>query len=195
MVWGNPSRRRPEGWRARGRCAAGALLAAAVLAPLPAAAQSQQAAAMQHAEILAPLVVLKASDMDFGRIMPGTANGTVVLNPGATASCTTNAGIVRSGNCRAARFDGSLPFFHNLVITKPVGNQITLTGPLGATMRLRDFTFAKGSALMLGGSATDPTYFVIGGNFSVYVGGTLEVARTQRPGIYDGTFTLSFNYN
>jgi len=150
---------------------------------------------MQHAEILAPLVVLKASDMDFGLIMPGTANGTVVLNPGATASCTTNAGIVRSGNCRAARFDGSLPFFHNLVITKPVGNQITLTGPLGATMRLRDFTFAKGSALMLGGSATDPTYFVIGGNFSVYVGGTLEVARTQRPGIYDGTFTLSFNYN
>jgi hypothetical protein len=127
--------------------------------------------------------------------MPGTANGAVVLNPAATATCTTNAGIVHSGNCRAARFSGSLPFFHTLVITKPAGNQITLSGPLGATMQLHDFTFAKGSGLMLGGSLTNPTYLVIGGTFSVYVGGTLDVARTQRPGIYNGTFTLSFNYN
>jgi hypothetical protein len=195
MEWGNPSEQRRAKRRARRQHALGALLAAIVLAPAPAAGQTRQATALNRAEILQPLVVLSAEDMNFGRIAPGTANGTVVMTPGATASCATNAGIVRTGTCRAARFDGSLPFFHTLEITKPAGNQIMLTGPLGATMRLRDFTFAKGSALMLGGSATDPTYFVIGGSFVVYVGGTLEVARTQRGGIYNGTFTLSFNYN
>ncbi len=194
MERGYPSRRRRER-RARWQRAFGALLATAALAPLPAAAQSKQAAATFHADIREPLVVLKASDMDYGRIAPGTANGTAVMTPGATATCATNVGIVHTGNCRAARFDGSLPFFYNLQVTKPVGDQVILTGPLGATMRLHNFTFAKGSGLMLGGTATDPTYFVIGGTFIVYVGGTLDVARTQRPGIYNGTVTLSFNYN
>lgn len=195
MRRGNPRRRLPDGSRARRPRALGALFAAVALAPLPAAAQVAQDHALVRGEILNPLVVINPDDMDFGRIMPGTANGTVTMNPGASATCTTNAGIVRSGNCRAARFDGSLPFLYSLEITKPAGNQITLTGPAGATMRLHDFTFAKGSALMLGGSLTDPSYFVIGGSFVVYVGGTLDVARTQRPGIYNGTFVLTFNYN
>jgi len=174
-----------------------ALLAALALVPLPAAAQQRvQGRGMMQSEILAPVTVVNDADMDFGRIMPGTANGSVVMTPGnATATCTTNAGIVRTGACKAAQFDGNLPFLFNLEITKPAGNQVTLVGPLGATMRLHDFTFAKGSGLMLGGTLTDPTYFVIGGTFEVYVGGTLDVARTQRPGIYNGTFTLSFNYN
>jgi hypothetical protein len=195
MDWGYPSRGRRDQRRTAGQCALGVLLAAAALAPHPAAAQAKRANAITTAEILNPLVVINPDDMDFGRIMPGTANGTVVMNPGAAATCTTNAGIVRTGNCVAARFDGSLPFLFNLAITKPAGDQITLSGPSGATMRLHDFTFAKGSALMLGGTLTDPQYFVIGGTFIVYVGGTLDVARTQRPGIYNGTFTLTFNYN
>jgi hypothetical protein len=195
MSWGNSCQRRTEGRCARRQRAIGALFAAVALVPLPAVAQVAQDHALTRGEILDPMVLMNPDDMDFGRIMPGTANGTVVMNPGATATCATNNGIVRTGTCRAARFDGSLPFLFNLVITKPAGNQINLTGPLGATMRLHDFTFAKGSALMLGGSPTDPTYFVIGGNFIVYVGGTLDVARTQAPGIYNGTFVLTFNYN
>ncbi len=195
MTWGYPSQRRRGRRRTGERCALGALLAAVMLAPLPAAAQAVSETAISQGRIMETLTVLNDADMDFGKIRPGTANGTVVMNPGASATCTTNAGIIHTGNCRAARFDGSLPFLFNLVVTKPTGNQVTLTGPAGATMRLHDFTFAKGSALMLGGSATDPQYFVIGGSFVVYVGGTLDVARTQRPGIYQGTFSLTFNYN
>jgi len=161
-------------------------------------AAQQQDYAMMRSEVLDPMILQNLADMDFGDITPGTASGTVVMTPstsGTTAACATTNGILHVGACRAAQFQGSVPFIFNLQITKPAGNQITLTGPAGATMRLHDFTFAKGSTLMLGGSPTNPTYFVIGGNFIVYVGGTLDVARTQRPGRYNGTFTLSFNYN
>lgn len=175
-----------------------ALLAAAALAPLPALAQQSQVIADSRGEILPTAAVIKDTDMDFGLIVPGTANGTVVMDPGTApndASCTTNNGIIRTGTCRAARFDGTIPFIFNLQITKPAGNQIMLTGPAGATMRLHDFTFGKGSGLMLGGSATNPQYLVIGGAFTVFVGGTLDVARTQRPGVYNGTFAITINYD
>ena len=32
-------------------------------------------------------------------------------------------------------------------------------------------------------------------NFTLHVGGTLNVAATQRPGVYTGTFALEFNYD
>jgi hypothetical protein len=199
MDWGNPRRRRPERRRSTRQRAFCALIVAAALAPLPAAAQQRAVGqAVSRGEILDPMTLNNDADMDFGRIVPGTANGTVVMTPNGSstvASCTTTSGIVRTGNCRAAFFDGNVPFIFNLQITKPAGNQVTLTGPAGATIRLHDFTFAKGTGLMLGGSLTDPNYLVIGGAFSVYVGGTIDVARTQRAGIYTGNFTLTFNYN
>ena len=195
MGFGKPSRRRSEGRRTTARRAACALLAAIALAPLPAVAQAARDNALLTAEILDPMTVQNPADMDFGDIVPGTANGTVVMTPGATATCATNNGITKDAVCRAARFDGQVPFIFNLQITKPAGDQITLVGPAGATMRLRNFTFAKGSGLMLGGTPTDPTYLVLFGNFTVFVGGTLEVARNQRAGVYNGTFTLSFNYD
>jgi len=198
MRWGIHRRERREERRTTRQRALCALLAAAALAPLPAAAQQAETYAIVQTEILDPLVLVNDADMYFGRIMPGSADGTVVMTPNGsstTATCTTNNGIVRTDDCRAARFAGSLPFIYNLQITKPPGDQATLTGPAGATMQIHNFTFAKGSGLMLGGSLTNPTYFVIGGNFSVYVGATLDVARTQRAGIYNGSFTLTFNYN
>jgi hypothetical protein len=196
MRRGTSSRRRREKRRTTRQRVLCALLAAVVFAPQPATAKT--AYASQRAQIMDTMVLLNPADMDFGQITPGTANGNVVMTPNGTnngAACATNNGIIHTGLCRSAYFEGSVPFVFNLQITKPAGNQVTLVGPSGATMRLHDFTFAKGSALMLGGSATNPTYFVIGGNFSVYVGATVDVARTQQAGIYNGTFTLTFNYN
>lgn len=173
-----------------------ALLAAVAFAPLPAAAQ-QQDHALSRAEILDTTTVENQADMDFGDIIPGTADGSVVMtaNANGTATCTTNFGIVHTGNCQAARFDGTIPFIYALEVTGPPGDQVTLVGPAGATMVLRRFRYFKGTPLMFGGSTENPTYFVLGGTFILYVGGTLDVARTQRPGIYNGTFELTFNYN
>jgi hypothetical protein len=180
-------RRRASSW----------LLLAAALAPLPGAAQDQEAI-FARGEILDSMVVNNEADLDFGDLMPGTANGTVVLTPAAVATCTPNNGIVHSGNCRAARFDGDASFLFFLRVTKPAGNQLTLTGPGGATMLVDNLTYAMTTAnLPIGTTATEQRYLLLtgGGNFTLYVGGRLHVARTQPPGVYNGTFTLSFNYD
>lgn len=195
MVKGTPSRprfRKRPTTRQRAACA---LFAAALLAPLPAAGQAVDHALMR-AEILDVTTVQNEADMDFGDIIPGTADGRVIMTPNENgiASCTTTNGIVRTGTCDSARFNGTVPFIYVLQVTGPPGGQVNLVGPAGATMRLHSFRYAKGTGLMLGGSATSPNYFVIGGSFVLHVGGTLDVARTQRPGVYNGTFEVSFNY-
>lgn len=197
MRRGISSRRSLTGRRTTRRRALAALLAAAALAPNPAAAQAQDNAVMRG-QVLDTLVVNNDADMDFGDIIPGTANGTVVMTPSATPTCATNNGIVRTGTCRAARFDGDATFLFLLRVTGPAGNQVTLTGPMGATMALNNFTFAiTTAALNLGPQGNDQRYLLLtgDGNFTIYVGGTLNVARTQRPGVYNGTFSVSFNYD
>lgn len=201
MERGNPSRRRREGWRTTWQRTLCVLLAMAVFAPLPAAAQQGQSYAVVRADVMDSMTVINNADMYFGVITPGTANGTVVMTPddqSNVAACAVNNGITRSGACRAARFEGDIPFIHNLQITKPAGDQIMLTGPAGATMRVRRFMIAAGSPWMLGtdfATAQTVTYLVFGGTFVIYVGGTLDVARNQRAGVYNGSFTLTFNYN
>lgn len=192
------SNRRDAGRRATRNRALGALVAAGALSPLPAAAQQGQGYAVVQGQILDSFTVQNNGQMNFGTISPGTANGTVVMVPSETSTagtCTTTSGIVHTGLCRTARFEGSLPFVFNLQITRPVGNQVTLSGPSGATILLHDFTFARGSTWMFGNATNDTTYLVLFGNFVIYVGGTIDVARTQRAGVYTGSFTIKFNYN
>src|SRR5688572_17974080 len=124
MRGGNPSRRRLAGPWAKRLRALCVLLAAAALAPLPVAAQQAQGFSVVRTEIVDPMTVINDADMYFGRISPGTADGTVVMTPSGSsivANCATNNGIVRTGDCRAARFQGTIPFIHTLQITKPAG--------------------------------------------------------------------------
>jgi hypothetical protein len=197
MQGGTSSRRGHIGRRTTRQRALAALLAATVLAPHPTAAQDQDSAVMRG-QILDTLVVNNDADLDFGDIIPGTANGTVVLTPSATPTCTANNGIVRTGTCRAARFDGDARFLFLLRVTKPAGNQLTLTGPMGATMLVSNLSYAMPTAnIPLASTATEQRYLILtgSGNFTLYVGGTLNVASNQRPGVYNGTFSISFNYD
>ena len=177
---------------ARGRLA---LVFAAFAVAQPAQAQDNDNA-FARGEILAPILVGNEGDMDFGDITPQGTNGTVVLTPAATAVCTTTGTIIRTGTCSAARFEGDVGGFFLLRVTKPVGGQITLTGPGGATMLVNNFTFGAGPGMLtLGSNATEQRYLLWTGAFTVYVGGRLNVAGNQQPGVYNGTFTLSFNYD
>jgi hypothetical protein len=197
MRWGTSSGRRPGAGRTTRRRALAALSATLAFVPSPAAAQDQDSAVMRG-QILDTLTVNNDADMDFGDIVPGTANGTVVMTASAAPTCTANNGIVRTGTCRAARFDGDATFLFLLRVTRPAGNQIMLTGPMGATMALNNFSFAiTTAALNLGPQGNDQRYLLLtgSGNFTIYVGGTLNVARTQRPGVYNGTFSINFNYD
>ena len=182
-----------------GRLAAAVLLAVAV--PHPAMAQDSSVA-VTNAEILSPIAMGNEADMDFGDITPSVSTGgTVVMSPSASATCTPSAGLLRVGTCRAAEFRGDAYWLFLLRITRPAGDQITLVGPGGATMLLDTFTFGQGSGLTTFANGNGPPdqqrYRVISfnGEFTFYIGGTLHVAANQQPGVYNGTFEITMNYD
>jgi hypothetical protein len=175
---------------------AGGLLAAAGLAPLPAAAQ-QQASATMRTEIVDILTLRNGGDMDFGDILPHGA-GTVVIPASATPTCTTTGALVRSGLCRSPVFTGTSVYMGNLRVMRPSGNHITLTGPGGATMAVDAFTFnSNAPTVFLGTTGANSRFRVeaTDGTFTFYVGGTLHVATNQAPGIYNGSFTIRMIYD
>ena len=179
------------------RWLAPAVLLAAALAPLPTRAQSVDTA-FGRAEIAAEITIIDVDDLYFGQIVPRTNAGTVILTPGATATCATTGGLVRTGGCQAARFDGQTTSGSTLRIIRPGGNRITITNPGGATMQVRNFTFTGGLGMQdLGSSGANHRFQVNSptGDFTVYAGATLEVGANQAPGIYTGTFTIHLQYN
>jgi hypothetical protein len=193
---------RSEGRPEPCRRAAGTLLwlLALLLFPSQAHAQagSDSAPAEAQAVIVEPGSFVRVDDMDFGTIAQPGAPGTVVLTPAAAATCTPTGGLVRTGDCQAARFAGDTTFFFVLRVTRPAGNQMFLNGPGGATMRVSTFTFGVGSGLLnLGPTPTEQRYLVTSGtgNFQFYVGGTLHVGANQAHGSYAGTFPIQVNYN
>lgn len=192
-------KQRHAGWlRALPRVGAWLALALATLAVAQPAAARTGATAFARGQILDTIIVTNPADMDFARITPRGTAGTVILPASANPTCTRTGTLILAGTCRAARFDGDVTFLYTLRITKPAGGQILLTGPAGATMQLDNFTLGSGGGLIdLGSTATEQRYLVfnLAGDFTVYVGGTLHVAGNQRPGTYNGTFVMTFNYD
>ena len=92
----------PCAQRARILPRAGRPFAAAAIALIlahPALAQERDIA-RTAGEILDPIIVVNEADMDFGDITPRGADGTVVLNPGAAATCTQRS-RPQGRTCRA----------------------------------------------------------------------------------------------
>jgi hypothetical protein len=183
-----------EAKAARGACA---LLAAAALAPLPAAAQST-GYALIGAGIVDSTTLHPDADMDFGLIMPSAAGGNVVMTPSAAPTCTTTGGLIHSGACKAARFTGTSFYQAEMRVKRPNGDRIDLTGPGGATMRVQDFTFAStGTTVSLGANGANHRFRINApdGSYTFYVGGTLLVGAAQAPGVYNGSFEIRITYD
>jgi hypothetical protein len=173
--------------------AAWAMLASLALIPTAAAAQGRQASAESAARLLAPGTVASSTTMDFGTIAVTTA-GTVKVNASASPTCTTTGGLVRTGPCTAATFEGRVRWLFPLEITPPSGGTINLTGPGGATMTVDNFTFSPGPGLFNWG-ANRFLIFNFDGSYSFYTGATLHVGANQTPGTYHGTFQVMLNYD
>ena len=174
-----------------------ALAAMSALAPFPAAAQAV-ATSQARLEILDPVTAGIAGDMYFGDITPAGINGTVVMAPGASATCTTTGGLIRTGICQAAKFTGTAAYQSVLRVRRPIGDRIDLTGPGGATMRLDDFVFAATAPTVFLSALGANTRFRIDdptGEYTFYAGATLHVAGNQAPGTYTGTFEINVAYN
>jgi hypothetical protein len=195
MNWGDSRPNTPVWGVWRALCAA--LIGALCLFTAPSASAQYVATEQSTASavIIAPLQLLKREDMTFGRVVVGTAAGTVVINP-LTDTCTYSATVVSGGGCHAAQFVGMGNKKMRFRLTLP--NSITLTGP-GAPMTVDTFMAGfNASVTPPSGNGNGPQRFTIesdSGIFDFKVGATLRVNANQLGGIYTGTFDVTVMYN
>ncbi len=110
-----------------------------ILAPGQAGAQDTASADALTA-IQTPGSIAKTADMAFGSIVQPNAAGTVVLTPASTATCTASTGLVRSGVCRAARFNIYGKRNWKVRIRENNGGTVTLTDGAGNSMTMDTIT-------------------------------------------------------
>lgn len=175
------------------RLAAIFALTAAFLA-LTTQAQAQDTQASDaRALLVTPLSFVKDTDLDFGVIIPGDSDGTVFMDS-AGAITTTNGIIVQTGTQRPARFWG-FGEFNQLVLINIDQNTYTLTRAGGTETMLYDqVTIGSQPPILI---TTNPRRFRIAnpdGYFSFTIAGRLQVAARQAPGVYEGQFSVTLEY-
>lgn len=184
------------GWRASGGAflvRAAALLAAALcLAHVPAHAQDSATGEAQ-AFLITPLSFVKETDLDFGSIIPGDSAGTVFMDSAGAVS--TTGGVTHIGGTQQpARFWGYGEFNQTLLINIDA-NTYTLTRAGGTETMLYDqVTIGSRPPIVI---STNPRRFRIAnpdGYFSFTIAGRLRVAADQMPGVYQGEFTVTLEY-
>jgi len=183
---------------ARHRSAKGAVLAGALLAaqaiPAPAFAQTAATANQAEAVIVSALSFFKVDDLMFGRIIPGTTAGTVVLAPDGTRTRTGGVRLASGPAAQPAAFAGRGAFNQRVAISVS-SNTITLNRVGGGgTMNMDTFIIGSTPTAAL---TTAPLAFRIAtptGIFQFRVGATLRVRANQAPGNYVGTFAVTLQY-
>jgi hypothetical protein len=158
-------------------CAALALLAAAPV-------QASDGTSTGRAEISSGLTVVRIADLDFGTIIPSSANGRVTINRN-TGACTSQAGATLVGSdCHRAEFlVTGMPSASVSVGIDPAPITLTRIGG-GATMAMDQLRVNAGPNKSIGAAGT----------LTFYAGGRLQVGGGQMPGVYEATFAVSVDY-
>lgn len=123
--------------------------------------------------------ISSTANLEFGRLAPTGAAGTVTVTPAGTRS-STNVDLV-GGTVGAAGFTVTGETNANYAISLPTN--VILTGPSG-TMTVDTFNDDAGANPRL-----------TGGSDPFNVGATLNVGGNQALGGYTGTFAVTVNYN
>lgn len=206
MTWGvstNSGRFSPA---IRAFCAM-VVLALAALLPAPALAKGPPVTrtATARATVVAPLSVVWVQDLKFGRIVPRPQAGTVTVDQ-ITGACTVTGPILEVGTCQFAQFAGMGSKNMNARIS--LTNSTNLTGP-GVPMVLDQIKLGTNSTISFAGNANangkgvgltkggNGERYSITTNSGIYVlniGGRLTVNANQAPGTYNGTITISVQY-
>lgn len=148
-----------------------------------ATAQSS-ATATSSANIVTPILITKAQDMNFGNVaVNSTTEGTVVLTPEGTRTKTGGVTLpATTGTVTAAQFNVAGANGYTFAITLPT-TDLTITNATSQTMTVNNFTSTPSATGTLSGS----------GAATINVGATLNVAA----GLYQNTlgFEVIVNYN
>jgi hypothetical protein len=192
MIWGNFT----SGPGKRLNRAVLVLLAAvlSVIGGTPVQAQVVTTTASAEAIVVSPLSLVANETMNFGRIAPSPAGGTVVLNPDTNA-CTVTGTIIRVGTCQPAEFTGMGVRRMRTRITIPTTITLTRVGG-GATMTVSNLTLDTTPDLLPIGNGNNRRWEIqpASGIFDFRVGGTLTVGPNQAGGTYNGTFVVTVQY-
>ena len=134
------------------------------------------------AEVLAPLGITQTTEMDFGTVAGETASATTVVltTAGATSSID---GAFTSGTTAAGVFAVTGEASQAYSITLPADSTVTLTGA-GAPMAVDGFNHDAVASPALDGT----------GNDSFNVGATLTIGAGQLAGTYNGSYTVTVDY-
>jgi hypothetical protein len=198
MHWGVSMPRGQIGHAIRAFCAV-LTLAFFTLTGTAATAQVATAQGSATAAVVTPLTLVKVEDLNFGRIAAQPTAGTVTVGVNG-GGCTTTGAVVHQGACQYAEFAGM--GVRRMRVRIQIPTSVTITGPGGATMLVDtmtlgtqpDLTFMGGNGNGLGNGnrryeINSPT-----GIFTFRVGGRLNVGANQAPGVYNGTFPVTVQY-
>ncbi len=171
------------------------LLPACMVAGLsaPSILHAADDSATASANVIAPIQITKIADLVFGDFAPGTGGTVTVSTSGArtaTGPVLSTAGTAPS----AARFNVLGEANATFSITYSGDTELTnTTGGGGETMLLTRHSDLTGTGTIAGEVSSGT--LGAGGTGSIYVGGTLAVSATQVPGNYQGTVTVTVEYN
>lgn len=128
--------------------------------------------------------ITNSQALTFGSFVAGSG-GAVTVSTNGTRSASGGVLLVPSSEGTPAQFTVSGDANATYSIQLPQDNFVKLTGP-GADMVISDFI-------------SDPSgvsgQLSVAGSQALLVGGTLNVASEQQPGIYSGSFTVMVDYN
>lgn len=158
------------------------------------AAQAQNSVAAESTvRIQGETRITKLADLDFGAIIAGSAGGTISVAPNGNVASSGSV-IVANAAQQAAVFELEREIFQDFPTYQgPAGVdsiEIVHVSVPSARMTVRDFTTDFNRTGFFG----LPAYF-FRTTFDFRVGGTLDVAADQEPGLYVGTFTVIIDYN
>lgn len=166
---------------------AAAIISSAIANP----ALGQANPGQSSVSIVRPLSFFITDQLDFGKVLAGTAGGTVVLAPNGTRTKTGDVTLIGNGQ-QPAVFAGQGTNRRNVDISVSA-NAIDVTGP-GAPMQVQTWVIGSTPTAIL---TTTPRRFRINsttGVFSFPVGATLTVGPNQTPGKYSGTYSIILEY-
>ena len=177
-----------------------AFIACAAAALVPAgAAQAASATATAKANVLKPLQMTGGGTVDFGTIVTPSAatfSGTFTIDAAASQTSTYCAsGFACSGTPAAAKFNLQGTNNNNITLNIPTSVTLTLQGATGTPPTL---TFNTKNSVSATNSGTgNYTIQLPNSGFpglDIYVGGNVVITQATVGGSYQGTFTVTADY-
>lgn len=169
------------------------IITALLGAATPALALAASGTGNVATQIQQTATLTKGRDLAFGRVVRGATLGRVTINAQTGARTATGGALLigSTGFSTAAFTASGVPLALMRITVSPTSIALARSGG-GASMTLNTLRVSIGG----GGQQTLPRNFTMpaSGTRDFAIGGRLNVAANQMPGLYQGNFNITVNY-